>query len=106
MIGRLLSRGGRPPVEARLDALEAAIDLKLQALLATAVQAIAEAVRAELARERQHVAGAAPISAPRDRPPSRSLLDLEAGEQRRADLRRSFGTLTRPPGDRKTGTGT
>jgi len=103
MIGRLLSRG-RTPVEARLDALEAAIDVKLQALLATAVQAITEAIRAELARERQR-AGAASVAAPRDRPLPRSLLDLEAGEQRWAELRRSCRTLTRPTGDRKTETG-
>ena len=104
MIGRLLSRGGRTPVESRLDALEAAMDVKLQALLATAVQAITEAVRAELARERQR-AGAASIATSRDRPSPRSLLDLEAGEQRRPELRRFCGTLTRPPGDRKTETG-
>lgn len=104
MIGRLLSRG-RTPVEARLDALEAAIDVKLQALLATAVQAITEAARAELARERQHAVAVAPIAAPRDRPPPRSLLDFEAGEQRRAELRRLCGTLTRPAGDRKAETG-
>ena len=100
MIGRLLSRGGRTPVESRLDALEAAIDVKLQALLATAVQAITEAIRAELAREQQR-AGTVSTVAPRDRPSPRSLLDLEAGEQRQADLRRLCGTLTRPTGDRK-----
>ena len=40
MIGRLMRRERKMPIEARLDALEAAIDVKLRALLATATQAI------------------------------------------------------------------
>ena len=104
MIGKLLRRSGRTPIDSRFDELEAAIDAKLQALLATATQAIAEAIRAELARERQHTRAASlpPLSR---HPPARSLLDLEAGAERAAELRRLQGTLARTRGNTKTETG-
>lgn len=104
MIGKLLRRGGPTPMEARLDELEAAIDTKLQALLATATQAIAEAIRAELARERQHTR-AASLPTQSRHSPARSLLDLEAGAGRVAELRRLQGTLARTRGNTKTETG-
>ncbi|MGE3292568.1 MAG: hypothetical protein AB7I59_03735 [Geminicoccaceae bacterium] len=91
MIGRLLRRRRRATPEDRLDALEAAIDVKLQALLVTATQAIAETVRAELARAREQ-AGATQ-AASRGRPPARSLLDVE---HEGAERRRALAMLTAP----------
>ena len=90
MIGRLMGKGRKTPVEVRLDALEAAIDVKLQALLATATQAIAEVVREELARGRQR-GGAVPPPAPLGRPQTRSLLDPEATLERATALRQALG---------------
>ena len=103
MIGKLLRRSGPTPTEARLDELEAAIDAKLRALLATATQAIAEAIRAELARERERIGVASsPILSRRS--PARSLLDLKAGAERAAELRRLQGTLVRARGNTRTET--
>lgn len=94
LVGRLPRRGRRARPEDRLDELAAAIDVKLQALLVTATQAIAEAVRAELARGRQRAAaGSSQAEERRARPPARSLLDLES-DGAAADARRAFAALS------------
>ena len=104
MIGRLIRKQRKMPIEARLDALEAAIDVKLQALLATATQAIAEVVRDELARGRQRGGAVAPAVLP-GRPQGRSLLNPEATLERVAQLRQALGMRPATPPMARTETG-
>lgn len=87
MIGRLLAIRRRPaaatPIEVRLDALEAAISVKLQALLVTLAEAMGQAIRAELAGERRVRGATAAQAAPGVRTiRAHSLLELEAADTR------------------------
>lgn len=104
MIGWPMRRKGKTPVEVRLDALGAAIDVKPQALLATATQAIAEVVRQELARGRQRGEPVVPATPARSRAQARSLLRPEATMERAAELRQALGMRAVPAAQARTET--